>query len=203
MKSSLKRSALIIFVVVVATFCLIGIQQSVSAQENEKYTLIVNKVVASDDKKGVLIVNNDFDFRIKVLDTYFERNNSPLQGYGKSFLKACEKYNAPYDCTLLPGIAYIETRLCTLAASDRQKNCWGWGGAGDNRVVYKVYDTAIDDITQKVMKIPFYGEKFFKDARVAQFYYCGAHCDKWGTYVNQSREDINKLSVELGYPKLF
>ena len=203
MKNRYKILGIIIFVLGVATLGVFTFQQPVSAQGTGKYTLLVNKVVASDEKKGVLIVNNDFDFRIKVLDTYFERNNSPLQGQGKTFLKACEKYNAPYDCTLLPGIAYIETRLCTLAASDRQKNCWGWGGAGENRVVYKDYETAIDDITKKVMTIPFYGEKFFIDARVAQFYYCGAHCDKWGTYVNRSREDINKLSVELGYQKLF
>lgn len=203
MKNIQNILKILVLVVSVISLGLFTIEKPASAQENLKYTLLLNKVVSSDEKKGVLIVNNDFDFRIKVLNTYFERNNSPLQGQGKTFLKACEKYNAPYDCTLLPAIAYIETRLCTLAASEQQKNCWGWGGAGENRVVYNNFETAIDDITQKIMTIPFYGEKFFKDARVAQFYYCGAHCDKWGTYVNQSREDINKLSVELGYQKLF
>lgn len=201
----INRNILSTIVVIVGALSLavFKIVTPVSAQDSPRYTLLVNKVVATDKDRGVLIVNNDFDFRIKVLDTYFERNKSPLHGQGKTFLIACEKYSAPYDCTLLPAIAYIETRLCTLAASDRQKNCWGWGGAGENRVVYKDYETAIDDITKNIMTIPFYGEKFFNDARVAQFYYCGAHCDKWGTYVNQSREDINNLSIELGYQKLF
>src|SRR5690606_36075553 len=121
----------------------------------------------------------------------------------KHFVKACEKHGAPKDCTLLPAIGYIETRLCTLAMSDRQKNCWGWGGAGSNRVIFRDYETAIDEITYKLMNLPFYGEKFFNDPVYGQFYYCGTHCDKYGGYVQQAREDINRLSVEMGYPKLF
>ncbi len=196
----MKKITLLISVCLLICFSVVV---RAEAQESSTYSLEMDKTISKDEKVGVLIVNNDFDFRIKVLDTYFARNNSPLEGYGINFLKACEKYNAPYDCTLLPAIAYIETRLCTLAASERQKNCWGWGGAGENRVVYNNFELAIDDITNKIMTIPFYGEKFFKDARVAQFYYCGAHCDKWGTYVNQARDDINRLSQELGYPKLY
>lgn len=173
------------------------------AQTPEKYSIKINKTVGLNSNEGVITVNNDFDYRVKVFDEYFARNNSPLEGYGKNFLKACEKHGAPKDCTLLPAIGYIETRLCTLALSDRQKNCWGWGGAGENRVIFPDYATAIDQITEKLMTLPFYGEKFFKDPVYAQFYYCGSHCDKYGTYVQQAREDINRLSEEMGYPKLF
>lgn len=184
-------------------FVILPSQNSVEAQEVNKYSIKVNKRFTQIQTEGKVIVNNDYDFRIKVLDTYFERGKSPLQGYGKDFLKACEKYGAPYDCTLLPAIGYIETRNCTLAASDRQKNCWGWGGAGENRVIFKDYPTAIDHVTQKLMTIPFYKTEFFNDPVYAQYYYCGQHCDKWGTYVQQARQDINNLSVELGYRKLF
>jgi hypothetical protein len=173
------------------------------AQESTKYSIKINKTFSQSQPEGKVIVNNDYDFRVKVFDTYFERGKSPLQGYGKDFLKACEKYGAPEDCTLLPAIGYIETRNCTLAASDRQKNCWGWGGAGENRVVFPDYSTAIDHVTQKLMTIPFYKTEFFNDPVYAQYYYCGQHCDKWGTYVQQARQDINNLSVELGYRKLF
>jgi hypothetical protein len=175
----------------------------VEAQESPKYSIKVSKKFTQEQTVGKVIVNNDYDFRIKVLDTYFERGKSPLKGYGKDFLKACEKYGAPYDCTLLPAIGYIETRNCTLAASDRQKNCWGWGGAGENRVVLPNYPTANDNVTQKLMTIPFYKTEFFNNPVYAQYYYCGQHCDKWGTYVQQARQDINNLSVELGYRKLF
>jgi len=173
------------------------------AQDSTKYSIKINKTFSQSQPEGKVIVNNDYDFRVKVFDTYFQRGKSPLEGYGKDFLKACEKYGAPEDCTLLPAIGYIETRNCTLAASDRQKNCWGWGGAGENRVVFPDYSTAIDQVTQKLMTIPFYKTEFFNDPVYAQYYYCGQHCDKWGTYVQQARQDINNLSVELGYRKLF
>jgi hypothetical protein len=173
------------------------------AQDSTKYSIKINKTFSQSQPEGKVIVNNDYDFRVKVFDTYFQRGKSPLEGYGKDFLKACEKYGAPEDCTLLPAIGYIETRNCTLAASDRQKNCWGWGGAGENRVVFPDYSTAIDHVTQKLMTIPFYKTEFFNDPVYAQYYYCGQHCDKWGTYVQQARQDINNLSVELGYRKLF
>lgn len=195
-----------IFIVVFLFFVLlIGSYGSIvsKAQTQSKYTVKINKTVGLNSNEGVVIVNNDFDYRIKVLDEYFVRNKSPLAGYGKYFFKACEKYGAPEDCTLLPAIGYIETRLCTLALSDKQKNCWGWGGAGENRVIFPDYETAIDEITKKLMTIPFYGTKFFNDPVYGQFYYCGKHCDKYGTYVQQAREDINKLAEEMGYPKLF
>jgi len=196
----------ILFIVFsVFAFGLLGFwgNADTKAQTPEKYSIKINKTVGLNSNEGVIIVNNDFDYRVKVFDEYFARNKSPLTGYGKYFLKACEKHGAPEDCTLLPAIGYIETRLCTLALSDRQKNCWGWGGAGENRVIFPDYETAIDEITKKLMTIPFYGEKFFNDPVYAQFYYCGSHCDKYGTYVQQAREDINRLSEEMGYPKLF
>lgn len=193
-----------LLVAVIAGFFILLISRNqLLAQPVEKYAIPVKKNVETEMERGIVTVNNDYDFRIKVLDTYFEKNNSPLQGHGRDFLKACERYGAPYDCTLLPAIGYIETRLCTLAASDRQKNCWGWGGAGENRVVFPDYPTAIDEITKKLMTIPFYGTEFFNNPVHSQFYYCGQHCDKWGGYVQQARQDINMLSQELGYRKLF
>lgn len=187
----------------VSTLALPFVVKHSQAQTRDRYAIKVNKTVGVGGKEGMIRVNNDFDYRVKVFDEYFARNNSPLAGYGKYFIKACEKHGAPKDCTLLPAIGYIETRLCTLALSDRQKNCWGWGGAGSNRVIFPDYETAIDEITYKLMTLPFYGEKFFNDPVYAQFYYCGSHCDKYGSYVQQAREDINRLSVEMGYPKLF
>lgn len=189
--------------IVGAFFILLPTLNQSYAQDSTKYSIKINKTFSQSQPEGKVIVNNDYDFRVKVFDTYFQRGKSPLEGYGKDFLKACEKYGAPEDCTLLPAIGYIETRNCTLAASDRQKNCWGWGGAGENRVVFPDYSTAIDQVTQKLMTIPFYKTEFFNDPVYAQYYYCGQHCDKWGTYVQQARQDINNLSVELGYRKLF
>ena len=191
------------FFLIVFSPAIFNLNLNAQSDKTGDYVIPVNKNVGLNSRKGVITVNNDFDYRIKVLDTYFERNKSPLTGYGKYFVKACDKHSAPRDCTLLPAIGYIETRLCTLALSDRQKNCWGWGGAGSNRVIFPDYETSIDHITKQLMSISFYGTRFFNDPTSAQLYYCGQHCNKWGGYVQDSRNDINRLSVELGYPKLF
>lgn len=198
-----KKILLIISIVFGLITVGFWVNTTTKAQTPEKYSIKINKTVGLNSNEGVIVVNNDFDYKVKVFDEYFARNNSPLEGYGKDFLKACEKYGAPKDCTLLPAIGYIETRLCTLALSDQQKNCWGWGGAGENRVIFPDYSTAIDHITERLMTLPFYGEKFFQDPVYAQLYYCGSHCDQYGTYVQQAREDINRLAEEMGYPKLF
>lgn len=197
------RSYIVVVITLLALTIWLIPHYKIQAQSQDKYSIVINKKIELNEKKGVVIVNNNYDYKVKVFDEYFARNNSPLSGYGKDFIKACERYGAPKDCTLLPAIGYIETRLCTLALSDTQKNCWGWGGAGDNRVIFPNYETAIDEITRKLMTIPFYGEKFFQDPVYGQFYYCGEHCDKYGSYVQSAREDINRLAVEMGYPKLF
>lgn len=190
---------ILFFLVLLPTFFVVT---QVNAQ-TKNYSIPINKTVIVEPKVGVFKLNNEFDYRARVLDEYFKRNDSPLEGKGKNFIQACEKYGAPDDCTLLPAIGYIETRLCTLALSEQQNNCWGWGGAGENRVIFSDLETAIDEITKNLMEIPFYGTEFFEDPVSAQFFYCGAHCDKWGTHVQNARLDINELSIELGYPPLF
>lgn len=140
------------------------------------------------------------DYRAIVLDEYFKRNNSPLLGYGQVFVDACNRYNAPYDCSTLPAIAYVETRLCTLDLSAAQRNCWGFGGSGPNRIWYKTYDDAIDMITDRLVNA--YGPSYMVDPSSMQKTYCGQHCNSWGPAVQQQRYAINRLAIEMGYPPL-
>lgn len=147
------------------------------------------------------ITSRNIDFRAVVLNKFFERNKSPLQGYGENFIQACEKYNAPSDCTTIPAIAFVETHMCKSPLSDAQKNCWGYGGSGENRIWFGSYEQSIDTITKNLMQ--YYGEENLQDPKKMQYYYCGSHCDNWGDAVNSVRNDISELSQELGYPKLY
>jgi len=88
------------------------------------------------------------DYRAVVLDKYFSKYNSPLTGLGSYFVAMCDKYALPKDCTLMPAIAYAETKLCTKSISDAQHNCWGWGGPGIYRTVYPSYEAAIEDMAK-------------------------------------------------------
>jgi hypothetical protein len=141
-----------------------------------------------------------YDYRAHIFDSYFRENNSPLTGYGQYFVDACDKYGAPHDCLLMVAIAKAETDLCKTEGADLQKNCWGFGGSGPNRIVYPNYETSITEVTRRVMEG--YGTRFFNDANNGKLYYCGQHCDRWGDVVNSYKYDINRFGIRLGYPSL-
>jgi len=140
------------------------------------------------------------NYRAYVFDKYFEKNDSPLYGYGQDFIDACESYGAPSDCLLMVAIAKAETNLCTTPGSNAQKNCWGFGGSGTNRIVWPDYKTSINEVTRRVMEG--YGVRFFEDANNGKFYYCGSHCDKWGNVVNGYKNEINEFGISLGFPSM-
>jgi hypothetical protein len=140
------------------------------------------------------------DYRAIVLDEYFKRNNSPLYGLGKNFVEACDKYNAPKDCTTLPAIGFVETGLCTYKPSQGQKNCWGWGGSGPNRIIFDDYPQAIDTITRRL--VAGYGNNFISQPIRMQYIYCGPNCHSWGNGVEQQRKVMNNIAKELGYPPM-
>lgn len=140
------------------------------------------------------------NYRAYVFDMYFEKFDSPLVGHGQNFVDACESYGAPDDCLLMVAIAKAETNLCNTPGSDAQKNCWGFGGSGTNRIVWPNYETSINEVTRRVMEG--YGTRFFNDANNGELFYCGAHCSKWGDVVNGYKAEINEFGVSLGFPSM-
>ena len=119
------------------------------------------------------------DYRTHVLREYFKKYNSPLADFAQEFVHACNKYQAPKDCTTLAAIAFVETKLCTIGFAAQQKNCWGFGGSGRNRITFNTYNEAIDYITRAL--VSGYGNRFLENPRLMQYTYCGATCNKWGS----------------------
>jgi len=138
-----------------------------------------------------------YDYRARVFDLYFKKEDSPLYGKGQSFIDACDKYGAPKDCTLLPAIARIETNLCRTGISYVQFNCWGYGGSGENRINYPNYESAIDEITRRLMQG--YTIQFFEDPEYGELTYCGPHCYRWGDHVKQVQTELKLFAKEQGY----
>lgn len=142
------------------------------------------------------------DYRAFVLDKYFEKYNSPLFGFGNNFVEACEKYGTPRDCTFLPAIAYVETKLCTKASSLKQFNCWGWGGSGENRIVFSSFYESIDTITRGMVKG--YGINNLNNPYKLVGTYCGPNCNPyWASSVEREQKNINNLAKELNLPAMF
>lgn len=136
-----------------------------------------------------------------LFDQYLAQQRSPLYGYGEEFVKACKKYGAPADCTLLLAIAKVETDLCKTDISAKQFNCWGWGGSGSNRILFNSFPEAIDTITGRLKAN--YGDRFFQNPNNGALRYCGAHCTSWGRHVQSERERINNFFKSNGHSELF
>jgi hypothetical protein len=126
-----------------------------------------------------------------VFDLYFANNHSPLAGYGQNFIDACRKYGAPSDCTLMPALAKVETDTCKTGISAKQFNCWGFGGSGSHRIVYRSFPDAIDKITGQLMSG--YGYNFFENAHIGALSYCGAHCGSYGNHVESEKSRLKDL----------
>ncbi len=163
----------------------------------EVINLNQSQPVLGDSTSVTKLDATNYNYRARVLDLYFKKNNSPLYGHGQDFVDACRKYNTPEDCTLLPAIARVETDLCKTDVSAKQFNCWGYGGSGPNRIIYKSFPQAIDSITGRLMSG--YGERFFLDPEAGELFYCGSHCVTWGDKVKKVQKEIKDFARTNGY----
>jgi len=116
------------------------------------------------------------DLRVLTLEDFFNHYGSPLADYSDDFIEACERYEVE-NWQLLAAIAIAETAGCQTGISYEQRNCWGWGGAGENRWEFDSFDEAIDTITY--LMIRGYTNEYM-NARDIQNTYCGRNCAQWG-----------------------
>lgn len=145
----------------------------------------------------------DFDKRNYVLDQYFLRNDSPLYGTAKYFTQACNKYNAPRDCTVVAAIAMNETHLCKYKNSAQMFNCWGFGGPDIHRITFKSFEDGIDRVTDVLANQ--YGYEYMINPSLMDGTFCGSEpgCTNWGNGIKKFMNEINKLSLDLGMGDLY
>jgi hypothetical protein len=143
-----------------------------------------------------------FDKRVYVLDQYFKDNDSPLYGTATYFVAACKLYNAPQDCMVVAAIARNETNLCKYNISAQMHNCWGWGGAGSNRVTFPDFKTAIFRVTEVLVKN--YGIESMNDPTIMQGTFCGPQdeCIGWGESIKILMNELENYSKSIGMGSL-
>lgn len=89
------------------------------------------------------------DARVKALDEFFAKYNSPLQSHALTIVREADKHNIDYR--LLPAIAMQESTLCKRIIKDSH-NCWGFGIYGTKVTKFKSYDEAISTITSTLAR---------------------------------------------------
>ncbi len=139
------------------------------------------------------------DKRAWVLDQYFKSWDSPLYGYGKNFVEACDKYGSPRDCVTVAAIAANETHLCKYYMSWEMKNCWGYGGGGIHRWRFNSIEDAIDTVTMLITKK--YGIQFMNNPSIYELTFCGTsepECWGWGRSIIFFMNQIRKFGLDKG-----
>lgn len=138
------------------------------------------------------------DKRAYVLNRYLASNNSPLAGYGQTFVDACDKYGAPRECITVVAISYNETHLCKYPGSAEMFNCWGFGGGGVYRMTFSSFYESIDRVTKVLVQQ--YGIKYIEDPSLMDGTFCGNEegCNGWGVRIKYFMKDIRNYAATLG-----
>ncbi len=85
------------------------------------------------------------DYRVKILESYFKKQNSPLAPYAGDFVRNADKYNL--DWKLVAAISGVESTF-GQAIPYNSYNAWGWGVYGDNVIRFTSWTEGIDTISQ-------------------------------------------------------
>jgi hypothetical protein len=144
------------------------------------------------------------DYRAFVLDEYFKYYKSPLYGTGRLFVKSCDRYGAPADCTTVAAIAHAETDLCKYHTSADYYNCWGFGGGGPHRRYFSGWDESIDQVTSSLAFS--YGTKYMLNPSLMETTFCGDEpgCTNWGVRVKYFMHNLSEFPKRQGLgPSLF
>ncbi len=173
-------------------------KQSIEALISENYNENIQGISTSLNNEKIQSDVGFVDLRVLTLEDFFNHYGSSLAEYSDDFIEAADKYNVN-NWQLIPAIAIAETNGCQTGLSYKQKNCWGWGGAGDNRWEFNSFDEAIDFITRSM--INGYGNDRM-NAKDIQNTYCGPSCApygwKWARGVNHYVIIINDFGEKYG-----
>ncbi|MCA9308209.1 MAG: hypothetical protein R3B92_00395 [Patescibacteria group bacterium] len=81
--------------------------------------------------------------RVKTLETFFKKYNSPLAAHAQTFVNVADQYNIDYR--LLPAISCMES-TCAKFMPHESNNPFGWGVYGNSYISFANYDEAIETV---------------------------------------------------------
>ena len=85
------------------------------------------------------------DFRVKVIENYLARYDSPMTDNAEDFVFYADKYNL--DWRLVLAIAGVESTY-GKQIPPYSYNGWGWGVYGDNVIRFKSWKEGIQTVSQ-------------------------------------------------------
>ncbi len=132
------------------------------------------------------------DMRVKQLQAYFDKYDSPLINEAETFIKTADQYGLDYR--LLPAIAGVESGFGKLIPYNSY-NGWGWGIYGTNVTYFTSWKEAIKTIA-KELKEKYMDTWGAKDVYAIGNYY--ASDPAWASKVTYYMNDIANFTPDSG-----
>jgi hypothetical protein len=85
------------------------------------------------------------DYRVKLVEKYLEKYNSPMVGNAEDFVYYADKYDL--DWRLVLAISGVESTY-GKQIPPASYNGWGWGVYGDNVIRFKSWEDGIATVSQ-------------------------------------------------------
>jgi hypothetical protein len=186
-------------------YIVLAQQETIITPSEQASSINLENGISTNDPEDVSL-NSQFislDKRAYILDQYLKANNSPLYGYGQTFVNACDKYGAPKDCMVVVAIARNESNLCKYYGSAEMHNCWGFGGGGSYRMNFGSFEESIDRVTNVLVNQ--YGIQYMNNPSLMERTFCGDEpgCTGWGNKIKHFMNDINAYGDSLGLGSLY
>ncbi len=140
------------------------------------------------------------DTRADILESYFEKYNSPLKSEARNFVEAADKYNL--DWKLVAAISGVESTFGKFTPGYKSYNAWGWGVYGNQALGFKSWKDGIYTVSEG-LRMHYYNKGLTNPYAINRIY---AASPTWGSKVsyflndmtefeNDYQDNLNKTSV--------
>ena len=135
-------------------------------------------------------LTGDSDNRVKTLQAFLRKYDSPLADSAKTFVSAADKYQV--DWKLLPAISGVESTF----GNAQPRNCinaWGYNIYGSTTRCFNTYEDAITTITKDIRQT--YMDKWgAKDVYEIGYHYAAS--PTWGYRVDSFMQELSDYKFE-------
>ncbi len=145
-------------------------------------------VVSSSALVSENAINESFDLRVKRLENFLKKYQSPLTPYAKDFIKAADKYEI--DWRLVPAITGVESTFGKRIPA-KSYNAYGWA---NGNYKFSSWEESIEEVT-KALREKYYNRGAKNIYQIAKRY--APPSNTWAWKVEFFMEKIDATPVEF------
>lgn len=169
----------------------LNIVSSVLVESNQSTSTKEILINEENSKQELTKKEKERKLQAAKIDTYYNKYNLPLAGYGEQFVMVAEKYGIPYN--LLPAVAMRESTGGKFACYN---NPFGWGSC---KIKFNNFNEAIESVGKNLgganpNTARYYARESVKDKL---YYYNGTVIEGYEDQVIAIMGMIDRMDVDL------